>query len=509
MAALLDLRKPGVYTIEVPTLPPTVAIVQSAVPVFIGRTERAVRKGKDLSGKAIRIKSMKEYEDWFGGAKQVKLEVSIDESVAGQPPLVTIDKVEEEKERMHYALQLYYANGGGPCYIYSVGEYSGVEEAIEEEDEVEEGDVEEGEVEEEDGEVENPYQIANGLEKALKLAKDITILVFTDHIEPSQYGTVISSALMHCEKMKNRVTIIDMENGNEVQNTVEQDALDFQGKLPTGTGLEKYGMVYYPFLETGLSYQYDDGEVTIKTHEQPETDDEEAEAPENHANKTLDKLAPTKDNNGKYDKLYNAIRAAIRSYPVTMPPSAAVAGIYVRTDATQGPWTAPANTSVFGVIEPSVELDDDDHAVLNAPDNGKAINAIRAYPGKGTLVYGARTLMANSLEWRYISVTRTFGFIEDTIARSMQDFVFKANTQETWIKVRAMINAFLNQIWKAGGLYGATPEDAYQVLVGEPDTMSVEDVLGGIMRVVIKIAVARPAEFIILQYEHKFELTES
>ena len=91
----------------------------------------------------------------------------------------------------------------------------------------------------------------------------------------------------------------------------------------------------------------------------------------------------------------------------------------------------------------------------------------------------------------------------------MQDFVFAPNNEQTWIKVRAMVRSFLNRLWKAGGLFGNTPEDAYEVVASHPESMSTDDVLNGIMRIFIKVAVARPAEFIVLQYEHKFEVVES
>ena len=191
-----------------------------------------------------------------------------------------------------------------------------------------------------------------------------------------------------------------------------------------------------------------------------------------------------------------------------MPPSAAIAGLYVAVDASQGPWRAPANFSLAGVIKPTVEIDDDLHADLNSDSNsGKSINAIRSYDGKGVLVFGARTLAGNDLEWRYVNVRRTFCFIEDSIARAMQDFVFAPNTRDTWIKVRAMIGNFLIGIWQAGGLFGNTADEAYQVNVGMPETMTDVDVLEGRMIVEIKLRVSRPAEFIILRYEHKFQAT--
>jgi phage tail sheath protein FI len=154
----------------------------------------------------------------------------------------------------------------------------------------------------------------------------------------------------------------------------------------------------------------------------------------------------------------------------------------------------------------TVEIDDDFHADLNVDaTSGKSVNAIRPYTGRGILIFGARTLAGNDLEWRYISVRRTFCFIEDAVRLAMQDFVFAPNTRDTWIKVKAMIGNFLNDIWVAGGLFGNSPDEAYRVSVGEPETMSDIDILEGRMIVEIKLRVARPAEFIILRYEHKFQ----
>ncbi len=114
MAALLDLRMPGVYTQEIPTLPPTVGVIPSAVPVFIGYTEKAKSKGESLNGIPTRIKSMREYEDWFGGPSTVKMNIEIDDRASNQRrPEVKVASVEGFNYKMHYAMLLYYANGGG------------------------------------------------------------------------------------------------------------------------------------------------------------------------------------------------------------------------------------------------------------------------------------------------------------------------------------------------------------------------------------------------------------
>ncbi|WP_373553297.1 phage tail sheath family protein [Haliscomenobacter sp.] len=530
MPALLDLRMPGVYTQEVPTLPPAVGVIPSAVPVFIGYTEKAEKNGDSLLGKPTRIKSMQEYENWFGGAPTTTIQVDVDDRESNpRRPEVRIVETSELFYKMYHSLQLYYANGGGPCFIMSVAEYEDTPVA--------------------------PVASLFGLAcfNALKKVKDVTILVFPDgtSMAPSAYTGIIQSALQHCEKMKNRVTIIDVHDGDNA-STVNASAEAFQNSMPSDIEIKKYGMGYYPYLTTNLSYGYTAESVSIQTHQQTPTQTPDSTwvttikglvtalgtaqtalstAVGDDAVTTAKEalvIAKTNYDNGvknlkgknltggtlavlEYvnNAIYNKIIEAIRNFGVIMPPSPAIAGIYVRTDATQGVWKAPANVSVFGTIKPSIELDDDDHALLNAPDNGKAINVIRAYPGRGILVYGGRTLAGNDLEWRYVNVRRTFCFIEDSIARAMQDFVFEPNTSQTWIKVKSMIGSFLNTLWKAGALYGDTPDAAYQVIVGEPESMSVQDVLGGIMRVIIKVAVARPAEFIVLQYEHKFELTEA
>src|SRR4051794_13153410 len=107
MAALLDLRMPGVYTQEIPTLPPTVGVIQSAVPVFIGYTEKAMKKGDDFTMKPTRVKSMKEFEDWFGGPPAVDIKVDVDASTA--VPAVRVLPVTMEY-KMYFSMLFYYAN---------------------------------------------------------------------------------------------------------------------------------------------------------------------------------------------------------------------------------------------------------------------------------------------------------------------------------------------------------------------------------------------------------------
>jgi phage tail sheath protein FI len=136
---------------------------------------------------------------------------------------------------------------------------------------------------------------------------------------------------------------------------------------------------------------------------------------------------------------------------------------------------------------------------------GKSINAIRTFTGKGTLVWGARTLDGNSNEWRYVSVRRFFNMVEESVKNATERFVFEPNTANTWIRVQTMIENFLDQQWRDGALAGSKPEEAYYVSVGLHKTMSAQDILEGRMNIEIGMAAVRPAEFIVLRFSHKLQ----
>ena len=204
--------------------------------------------------------------------------------------------------------------------------------------------------------------------------------------------------------------------------------------------------------------------------------------------------------------LYNQIKAALSQQRVILPPSAAVAGIYAQVDRERGVWKAPANVSVAAVIGPVTKITHADQENLNIdPDAGKSINAIREFTGKGTLVWGARTLAGNDNEWRYVPVRRLFTMIEESARKATAFAVFEPNDATTWLKVKAMIESFLYGLWERGALAGSTPKAAYFVNVGLGKTMTPQQVLEGLMIVEIGVAAVRPAEFIILRFSHKMQ----
>lgn len=204
--------------------------------------------------------------------------------------------------------------------------------------------------------------------------------------------------------------------------------------------------------------------------------------------------------------LYKNIITGVQDSSTVVPPGGAMAGVYASVDRDRGVWKAPANVSLSSVIGPattftSSQLDDLNIDVIA----GKSINAIRAFTGQGTLVWGARTLAGNDNEWRYVPVRRFFNMVEESIKKATYWAVFEPNSANTWVKVKGMIDNYLTNKWKEGALVGAKPDEAFFVKVGLGSTMTAQDILNGYMNVEIGMAVARPAEFIVLKFSHKLQ----
>ncbi|HTF06233.1 MAG TPA: phage tail sheath C-terminal domain-containing protein [Bacteroidia bacterium] len=201
--------------------------------------------------------------------------------------------------------------------------------------------------------------------------------------------------------------------------------------------------------------------------------------------------------------LYNRIKAAVDGYAMELYPSAMMAGVYCAVDTARGVWKAPANVGITLVDSLNRTVKNADQENLNVdPTSGKSIDVLRDFPGRGLLVWGARTMDGNSNEWRYISVRRTFLFIEDSCKKATMFSVFEPNDMNTWLRIQGMISSFLTTIWRDGGLAGAKPEQAFFVKVGLGQTMTAQDILEGRLIVQIGLAVVRPAEFVILRFEH-------
>lgn len=141
-----------------------------------------------------------------------------------------------------------------------------------------------------------------------------------------------------------------------------------------------------------------------------------------------------------------------------IPPSGHVAGMFARTDRLRGVHKPPGNEVLEGVWDVFESIDDDAHARLN----GERINAIRAIPGRGIRVLGARTLSIVA-EWRYINVRRLFSMIEEGLDEQLQWLVFEPNNPRLWRDIDRAVRGFLERLFRAGMLDGESSDDAYFV----------------------------------------------
>ena len=178
---------------------------------------------------------------------------------------------------------------------------------------------------------------------------------------------------------------------------------------------------------------------------------------------------------------------------VTAPPGGHVAGMYAQIDTQRGVHAAPAGVPLLGVTGLSANLGDPEGQLLNS----RGINVIRTFPGKGILVWGARTTSQDQ-EWLFVPIRRFILFVEQSLQAGLQAAVFEPNGPALWLAVRSTIENFLLNQWKAGALLGATPDQAFAVRCDQT-TMTQADINAGRVIVQMGLAPLRPAEFILLK----------
>jgi phage tail sheath protein FI len=526
------MKTPGVYIVEKSAFPNSVVEVATAVPAFIGYTEKADNKGKSLLNKPWKISSMAEFHNYFGaGCKPVfgvrKAEEGDEADFlqrVGDDEESTMEEYVIEQKAGKYLLynsmKLFFSNGGGPCYIVSVGAYGKEDQSI------------------------DAGKLAAGIETLIK-EQEPTMVVVPDVCRLAERADAIAvqqASLLHCgEKMKNRVSILDIYDGYRDRKDPAGDPVeDFRNEL--GTNNLDYGMAYYPWINTSI---VQDNELDYRNFEtdsietlkaiiatdlglgEPANQNDKQKAMQSQIDQ-LDKVTTADWISGDGDEAAERAEAPVKmrllqsslvqnsaAFKIIMdearnklnllPPGAAMAGIFTRVDNASGVWKAPANVSLNAVISPTVNISHDDQQDLNVTPQGKSINAIRSFIGEGTLVWGARTLDGNSLDWRYIQVRRTMIMLEESIKLAAKAYVFDNNEANTWITIKSMIRNFLNGIWKRGGLAGSSPDDAFTVMVGLGETMTPEDILEGILRVTVLVALIRPAEFIEITFQQQMQ----
>lgn len=459
------IKTPGVYVNEIPSFPPSVAQVETAIPAFIGYTKKATdADGDSLTNIPTKIYSMLEYITYFGEAEnESDINVSVEITTSsGQITSITAkaNNNAPSKNNMYYCLNSYFDNGGGQCYIVSVGATDGTPALA---------DLEDG-------------------RDLLEAYDEPTLILFPEgqSLAEADYYSLVSGAIDQCAKLQDRFTIIDIHTQ---ASTTDNSISGFRGAFLKSDNLN-YAAVYYPNIKTTYDYRYQDADVDVSIV----TD---GGAP---VNTTLDTLA------GTQSSVYNAAADAISKLSPVLPPGPAVAGVYSKVDGSRGVWKAPANVSINSIYDLTDTVTDQEQESMNVDvTGGKSVNAIRTFAGRGILVWGARTLDGNSNEWRYVSVRRFFIMVEESCKKASAQFVFEPNDANTWIKVRAMIENFLTNLWRQGALAGAKPEQAFYVRIGLGQTMTAQDILEGKMIVEIGMAAVRPAEFIILRFMHKMQ----
>ena len=461
---------PGVYVEEIPNLPPSIQSVGTSIPAFIGYTEKASNGIEDLTNIPTRINSFSEYERLFG----YPFPEGNSLSVTFTDPVTCTATVEESKRAaylMSYSLMIYFANGGGPCRIISIGSYRADNAVLK-------------------------ADLQNGLIAAAGI-DEITLLVFPDAVNlgtASEYYALHAIALQQCADLHDRFAIMDVYHSKSNGSTWANDISDLRSFLPADTNLLKYGAAYFPLVYASLLFYY-------REQGSSGTDDE--------ANIQISGIrgCETLESLRRQSKLpeYALAKAALKKIPMLLPASSAVAGVYVEVDQSRGVWKAPANVQIVQVLSPQYKLTQQQQDPLNIDaQTGKSVNVIRSFPGRGTaIIWGARTLAGNDNEWRYIPVRRFFNMVEESVRKGSLPFVFEPNDSGTWIRIKTMIENFLTQIWRAGALSGTTTGQAFFVKVGLNETMTQQDILEGRLIIEIGMAVVRPAEFIIIRIVHK------
>ncbi|MHA7861727.1 phage tail sheath family protein [Tessaracoccus sp. Y36] len=460
---------PGVYIEEIPGGAAGVVPAAPAIAAFVGYTERATGDAADdLRLTPTGIGSMAEFERHFGGPQpETGITVDLVETTVarrGLPPgvqgVARLPEAARSKHVLHYALQLFYANGGGSAYVVSVGGFKPVATDL------------------------AASELVAGVEALDSVEGPLLIAVpEAQSLSESGYSSVLTAALDQCGDLGDRFTILDLRGGTGAADPPDPElrgAVDRLQDAALGSHL-MYGAAYAPNLITDLDFAVDELQVQV-VH-------------------TLDGVRGAAESlSGRSRQFQGTARRAIRALPLTLPPSGAVAGLYAATDEARGVWKSPANVALLGVEGPVVELTRAVRDAVAIPAGGRPVNAICTFAGRGTVVWGARTLAGSGNEWRYVAVRRFVTFVEVSLRRALGQFAFEPNNAGTWMRARASIGDFLAGLWGAGALQGDKPERAFSVRVGLGDTMTAGDIAEGRMVVDVGLAVVRPAEFIVVRF---------
>jgi phage tail sheath protein FI len=181
-------------------------------------------------------------------------------------------------------------------------------------------------------------------------------------------------------------------------------------------------------------------------------------------------------------------------------PSGTLAGIYARTDTTRGVWKAPAGieAGIVGARLPLLLVDNEIGGI-----NPEGINAMRAFPAIGSVVWGARTVRGSDQladQWKYVPIRRLALFLEESLYEGTKWVVFEPNDEPLWAAIRLNLGAFMHHLFLQGAFQGRTPKDAYFVKC-DAETTTQEDIDLGVVNILVGFAPLKPAEFVVIQIQ--------
>lgn len=521
-----NIKSPGVYINEQNAFPNSVVSVATAVPAFIGYTPQAMYDGKSYVNVAHRITSFAEFQTIYcfpnpappaSPAVQYSPEyylVQQKAQPADQDYMVinnTFYSILPDPNTIYYmynSIELFYQNGGGEAYIVSVGTYG--QPSMQ--------PMGPGQ------QIVNPNVMLNQLVFGLQLLlneQEPTMYICPDAtlLSVDNNATLMQSMLAQSQAMQTAICVFDLIGGRNPDPLTYSDDVSLFRESTGEQGLS-YGTAYYPFIGTSIMQSTDinytnlfGGDVKpLEPLLNPPSNPNPTAATilNNIQNPPGAPLTVTQYNNALINAspVYATIIKHVLQQANVLPASSGMAGVMTTMDGQVGVWQAPANTSIVGAVSLPINLSESQQGNLNIdPVSGKSINAIRFFNGIGILIWGARTMDGNSQDWRYISVRRTMIMLEQSCKLAAQSYVFQPNVKNTWEAVKAMISSFLNTVWKEGGLMGATAADAYSVECGLGTTMTSDDILNGFMNVTVKVAIVRPAEFIVLTFQQEMPVS--
>lgn len=382
-----NYRTPGVYVEEVATGARPIEAVGTSTAGFVGKAPNArVRRHE-----AVAVNNWSEFRREF-----------VREGSTSTP--------------LSHAVYGFFQNGGRRCYVVNIG----ADDAL------------------------TSGEKRQGLD-LLEEVDEVAIVAAPGFTDAAAY----ESLLAHCEKMKDRVAVLDapldVEEVDRLTDVATSTADgDGDGDGSSGEGLRPR------VSEQGFAAYYFPG-ITVRD---PLGDDE----------------------------------------LVNVHPSGHVAGVWARNDAERGVHKAPANEPIRGALNVTYRVTRDEQGILN--ENG--VNCIRLFPRKGITIWGARTVAESASEWRYLPVRRLFSMVEESIAEATRWVVFEPNDEALWKAIRRDVSAFLRQLWRDGALMGSTPEEAFFVKCDE-ETNPPEVVDAGRVVTVVGLAPVKPAEFIVFR----------